>query len=112
MVQPGYDSRKLARIIYQDDDVLIVACPYCLSSHKHKIEGGKFRDSHCFAGQYELGERVSSYELVCALRARDRMVRSKQQQRAKKAAEKKAARGEVHSIACGPDSMEGLAAEE
>jgi hypothetical protein len=37
------------------------------------------------------------------------MVKGKQVYRAKKTAEKKAAEQKVHSIACGPDSMEGLA---
>ena len=108
-LQPGYDSRKVARIIFRDDDTLIVSCPYCMMSHKHGAQGGKFRSSHCFSGEYELGEQVSSYELACALRARERMVKGKQVYRAKKTAEKKAAEQKVHSIACGPDSMEGLA---
>jgi hypothetical protein len=102
-MQVGALPIKSAKILHQDDSCVIVVCPYCFATHRHPLAGGKNRESACFSGEYELGERLTPTDIAYAIRGRERMIISKRQYRARVTAEKKAAKGQVRSVGCGDD---------
>lgn len=66
----------LAKLVYRDDHQIIVACPYCMSTHRHGDGGmtdvsGNSYSSHCHNGSYRVFGTFDFRTAMIALRRRE-----------------------------------------
>lgn len=83
-------ERPKADILYADESMCIVLCPYCHSKHKHgEIWGpNDARASHCAKGEYMLGDSIKDIELFNALKRRRYELQQKKAQYQKRKEQK------------------------
>ncbi len=62
--------RPTASILYADEEICVVLCPYCKEKHKHGQLWGEndARSSHCRRGEYILGDAIENKVLFQALK--------------------------------------------
>lgn len=79
-------ERPKADILFADEVLCIVLCPYCHGKHKHgEISGpNDARASHCQKGEYVLGDLIKDVDLFNALKRRRYDLQVKKQQYLKK----------------------------
>lgn len=81
-------ERPTADILYSDEVITIVLCPYCKGKHKHGDLWGAndARQSHCKQGEYLLGNPITDAYLFQAIKEkRDMSERKRRHYQATKA---------------------------
>jgi hypothetical protein len=77
-----------AHILYCDESLVVVLCPFCDMVHKHSVgvpaaTEWDYRSSHCRKGDYKFGKVLTGADLKTCIKSRENAIQSKREYRKK-----------------------------